>query len=54
VYPENGQVEGIGPYADTRIPIQEIDYETGTLNMNFRDDTYRATYSEGSIEVFRL
>lgn len=51
MYPENGQVPGIGPIAGMLIPVTEMDYDTGSVVFSNADDSLRVRYSEGSMMV---
>src|SRR5262245_46527995 len=50
-YPEDGVVLGIGPIADEKIAVQEIDYSTGGLEFGSPDRKWSLRYSEGTLLV---
>ena len=50
-YPEAGVAIGIGPIAGQRIPVSEIDYDSGVLEILTPDRNYRIHYAEGTVTI---
>ena len=50
-YPENGFGIGIGPIADLQVPVTEINYETGGLELHTPDKLFNIHYSEGTVTI---
>lgn len=53
-YPENGHVVGIGPISGVRIPITELDYDTGRLSWSSPDGTLHFEYESGTIDITQV
>jgi uncharacterized protein YbjT (DUF2867 family) len=51
IYPEAGIVAGIGPLEGVSVPVQEIDYDTGLLQLSSPDGRLRLQYEEGTLTV---
>jgi hypothetical protein len=50
-YPDAGVAVGIGPIAEKRIVVHEIDYGTGVLAFESPDGKWTLRYSEGTLDV---
>ena len=50
-YPEAGIGAGIGPIADQKIPINELNYDTGVLELATPDGRYDIHYAEGTVTI---
>ena len=52
-YPENDEVEGIGPLAGQRLKVSEINYDDGTLGVVSPNGDVVMSYAEGTVDVSR-
>lgn len=50
-YPEAGFGVGIGPIADLKMPVTEINYDTGVLELPTPDNKFYIHYSEGTVTI---
>jgi hypothetical protein len=50
-YPENGNGIGIGPIADQQIPVTEMDYASGTMQLRSPDRKIALTCKSSEIVV---
>ena len=50
-YPESGHAIGIGPIAGVRIPITEMDYDTGCISATTPDKKHHIEYSQGTVTI---
>jgi hypothetical protein len=50
-YPDDGHSLGIGPIEGMRIPVAELNYDTGKLSWNSPDGTFHFEYESGTIDI---
>lgn len=50
-YPEDGIGVGIGPIVDQKTPINELNYDTGVLELATPDRKYNIHYAEGTVTI---
>ena len=50
-YPVSGVGIGIGPISGTDIPVSEINYDTGVLELRTPDRQFNIHYSEGTVTI---
>jgi hypothetical protein len=50
-YPEGGHAFGIGPLHGVRIPVTEVDYDTGILRFSSLDGSTSCEYESGILYI---
>lgn len=53
-YPQDGHAVGIGPIKGVRLPISELNYDTGELYLQSPDGKYALEYEGGTITVIEI